>query len=37
MTTLPQDYPERAYAAVLGKLIGVYSGARSRVGPISGS
>jgi ADP-ribosylglycohydrolase len=26
MTTLPQDYPERAYAAVLGKLIGVYLG-----------
>jgi ADP-ribosylglycohydrolase len=26
MMTLPQDYPERAYAAVLGKLIGVYLG-----------
>ena len=26
MTTLPKDYPERAYAAVLGKLIGVYLG-----------
>ena len=26
MSTLPQDYPERAYAAVLGKLIGVYLG-----------
>ena len=26
MTTLPQDYSERAYAAVLGKLIGVYLG-----------
>ena len=26
MTTLPPDYPERAYAAVLGKLIGVYLG-----------
>ena len=24
--TLPSDYPERAYAAVLGKLIGVYLG-----------
>jgi ADP-ribosylglycohydrolase len=26
MRTLPPDYPERAYAAVLGKLIGVYLG-----------
>ncbi len=26
MRTLPDDYPERAYAAVLGKLIGVYLG-----------
>jgi ADP-ribosylglycohydrolase len=26
MTTLPHDYSERAYAAVLGKLIGVYLG-----------
>ncbi len=26
MRTLPSDYPERAYAAVLGKLIGVYLG-----------
>ena len=26
MTTLPPDYAERAYAAVLGKLIGVYLG-----------
>ena len=26
MTALPPDYPERAYAAVLGKLIGVYLG-----------
>ena len=26
MRTLPRDYPERAYAAVLGKLIGVYLG-----------
>jgi len=26
MRTLPADYPERAYAAVLGKLIGVYLG-----------
>ena len=26
MTVLPSDYPERAYAAVLGKLIGVYLG-----------
>ena len=26
MATLPHDYPERAYAAVLGKLIGVYLG-----------
>jgi ADP-ribosylglycohydrolase len=26
MTTLPPDYSERAYAAVLGKLIGVYLG-----------
>ena len=26
MATLPADYPERAYAAVLGKLIGVYLG-----------
>ena len=26
MTTLPADYSERAYAAVLGKLIGVYLG-----------
>jgi ADP-ribosylglycohydrolase len=26
MRTLPQDYAERAYAAVLGKLIGVYLG-----------
>jgi ADP-ribosylglycohydrolase len=26
MTTIPPDYPERAYAAVLGKLIGVYLG-----------
>ena len=26
MTTLPPDYRERAYAAVLGKLIGVYLG-----------
>jgi ADP-ribosylglycohydrolase len=26
MTTLPHDYAERAYAAVLGKLIGVYLG-----------
>jgi hypothetical protein len=26
MTTLPQGYSERAYAAVLGKLIGVYLG-----------
>ena len=26
MTDLPSDYSERAYAAVLGKLIGVYLG-----------
>ena len=26
MRSLPPDYPERAYAAVLGKLIGVYLG-----------
>src|SRR5258708_35354657 len=26
MTALPPDYSERAYAAVLGKLIGVYLG-----------
>src|SRR5579872_5030685 len=26
MATLPSDYSERAYAAVLGKLIGVYLG-----------
>ncbi len=26
MAALPPDYPERAYAAVLGKLIGVYLG-----------
>src|SRR5271155_1900857 len=26
MTTMPPDYPERAYAAVLGNLIGVYLG-----------
>ena len=26
MRTVPPDYPERAYAAVLGKLIGVYLG-----------
>src|SRR6185312_16390160 len=26
MANLPPDYPERAYAAVLGKLIGVYLG-----------
>jgi ADP-ribosylglycohydrolase len=26
MAALPSDYPERAYAAVLGKLIGVYLG-----------
>jgi hypothetical protein len=26
MTALPSDYPERAYAAALGKLIGVYLG-----------
>ena len=26
MANLPHDYPERAYAAVLGKLIGVYLG-----------
>lgn len=26
MTSLPEDYPERVYAGVLGKLIGVYLG-----------
>ncbi len=26
MTTLPHDYEERAYAGVLGKIIGVYLG-----------
>ena len=33
----PTDYPERAYAAVLGKLIGVYLGRPFEGGPISGS
>jgi hypothetical protein len=26
MMAIPRDYPERAYAAALGKLIGVYLG-----------